>query len=162
MEFLGPLELIAMSYSLLMIIVAPLLPLDQWETLWFAKVPWANAEQSSHYFSLFLLQNRRMGSCHEHIYVFNFLLVPKLVCKSGNHKQQLKTWIFCCNPCWWKLFCFCFLRRWCDSNVMLFNIKYIQESLSSGWGEKTKLSRELSKFFSMKTTERTLFDSYCL
>ena len=57
-----------------------------------------------------------------------------------------------------------FLRRWCDSNVMLFHINYIQKSLSSGgWGEKTKLSREyLSNIFSMKTIERKLFTSYYL
>ena len=62
--------------------------------------------------------------------------------------------------------CFAFvflLRRWCDSNVMLFTNKYIHKSLSSGWGEKTKLSREfLSNIFSMKTIERILFTSYCL
>ena len=46
---------------------------------------------------------------------------------------------------------------------MLSNNKYIQKSLSRGWGEKTKLSREfLSNTFSIKTIERTLFTSYCL
>ena len=54
-------------------------------------------------------------------------------------------------------------KKKCDSNVMLFTNKYIHKSLSSGWGEKTKLSREfLSNIFSMKTIERTIFTSYCL
>ena len=46
---------------------------------------------------------------------------------------------------------------------MLFNNKYIQKSLSTGWGEKTKLSREfLLNIFSMKAIERMLLTSYCL
>ena len=45
---------------------------------------------------------------------------------------------------------------------MLFNNNCIQKSPSSGWGEKTKLSREfLSNVFSMKTIETTLFTFYC-
>ena len=52
MEFLGPLELIAIYYSLLMT-VPPLLPLDQWKTLWFAKVPLANAQQHGHYYCFY-------------------------------------------------------------------------------------------------------------
>ena len=50
---------------------------------------------------------------------------------------------------------------WFECNVI--HSKYIQKSLSSGWGEKTKLSREfLLNIFSMKTIDRTLFTSYCL
>ena len=54
------------------------------------------------------------------------------------------------------------------TTLMWFKCNVIQrqvytESLSSGWGEKTKFSREfLSNIFSMKTIERTLFTSYCL
>ena len=70
---------------------------------------------------------------------FSLSVGTKLFYKSGNHEQELETWIFCCNPCWWKLFCLCFFaRRWCDSNVMLLNNKYIQKSLRSNWGEKNK------------------------
>ena len=36
-----------------------------------------------------------------------------------------------------------FLRRWCNSNVMLFNNKYIQKSLSSSWGKKNKALPEI-------------------
>ena len=154
----------AISYSLLMIIVPPLLLLDQWETLWFAKVPLANAQQSGNYYSLFWLQNRQIGcSCHEHIKIFHFLLVPSSSIKVETANSSWKHEFFVVIHADENCFAFAFLRRWCDSNVMLFNNKYIQKSLSSGWGEKTKLPREfLSNIFSMKTIERTLFTCYCL
>ena len=91
-----PLELVAIYYSLLIIIVPPLLPLDDWQMhnslatiihcLYCKIVEWVVLVMST----------------------FKFLLVPKLFYKSGNHEQQLKIWIFCCNPRWWKWFCFCF------------------------------------------------------
>ena len=152
------------SYSLLMIIVPPLLPLSQWETFWFAKVPLANSQQSGHNYSLFLLQNRWMGFLVMSIFkFFTFCWYPgssiKVETTDSSWKHEFLVVTHADESC----FTFVFLRRWCDSNVMLFNNKYIQKSLSSGWGEKTKLSREfLSNIFSMKTIERTLFTSYCL
>ena len=156
----------AISYSLLMIIVPPLLPLDQWENLWFAKVPLANSIPNSlatiihcFYRKIVKLVVLIMST----LKIFTFCWYPsssiKVETASSSWKHDFFVVIHADENC----FTFVFLRRWCDSNVMLFNNKYIQKSLSSGWGEKTKLSREfLSNIFSMKTIERTLFTSYYL
>ena len=132
MEFLGPLELIAIYYSLLMTVPA-LLPLDQWKTLWFAKVPLANAQQHGHYYCFYCKIVEWVVLIMSTFTFFTFCWYRSSSIKVETTNSSWKHELFVVTHAEENCFAF-LLRRWCDSNVMLFKNKYIQKSLGGGEG----------------------------